>query len=376
MPRPRKGPRVLAKGNGFILRFHDENGCVRERRLAARSYAEAKRQEAAFILSGEAQPRGSGPVSPDCYPVSTALARYATEHGINTESPGRIASAIDRMAGFWAVRMVDDIRPSLCKQYLSERRKEKDLRFKDQSDAKLISQSTVRRELSILRSAVNHAWKEGRISRAPYVWVPAETKGKDRWLTRDEVARLLKAAKPHPHLQRFILLALYTAARKTAILTLKWEQIDLKTGLIDFNPQGRQATSKGRARIIAPKSLLWFLKKWNLRSSGEFVVNEDGGPITDIKHSFKTATDSKRASLDGVTPHTLRHTSATWMRRAGVSIELIAQYLGQSIERTAEIYAHHSPQWTVEAASALRSKPVSVAVSVAAKKQKGSKKAA
>lgn len=353
MPRPRKGIRLLQKAGGYILRYRDDHGSLCERRLAAKNYDDAKREEAAFVLSGSAEPRLNAPANPQHYPIATALNLYAIEHGINTSNPERIASAIERLAPYWGSRVVDDIRPQICRDYASQRRKQVDRRCKNK-DPKTISDSTIRRELVVLRAAINHAWKEGRITRAPYVWLPAEGASKNRWLSRTEVAQLLFAARTaqgKDYLPRFILLALYTAARKMAILTLKWDQIDFQKGIINLNPEGRVQTSKGRAKIIAPPTIMWFLRRWYRRRSSDYVIEEHGKPIGDIKVGFKNAVI--RSGLKDVTPHTLRHTAATWMRREGVSIELIAQYLGQSIERTTERYAHFSPDWLKDAAMAL-----------------------
>lgn len=62
------------------------------------------------------------------------------------------------------------------------------------------------------------------------------------------------------HLPLFILLALYTGARKEAILSLRWPQVDLQRNLIDFNPPGRERTSKGRPIIPIPRRLMTFLR--------------------------------------------------------------------------------------------------------------------
>jgi len=63
---------------------------------------------------------------------------------------------------------------------------------------------------------------------------------------------------------------------------------------------------------------------------------------------------ARDAGLHGVTPHTLRHTSATWMAQAGVPLWIIAKYLGHTTSRTTErVYAHHNPTFLLEAKQAL-----------------------
>ena len=62
----------------------------------------------------------------------------------------------------------------------------------------------------------------------------------------------------------------------------------------------------------------------------------------------------KRAGLDDVTPHDLRHTAAVWMAEAGASMAEIAQVLGHSDERiTYRVYARFSPDHLRRAMTAL-----------------------
>ena len=253
---------------------------------------------------------------------------------------------------------------------------------------------TIRREQGVLRAAINHARKEGRLTRAVTVFMPRKPDGKDRWLTTPEAAALLRRARQDPrcrlHLPLFILIGLYTGARKEAILSLRWPQVDLDRGRIDLNPPGRQRTSKGRPIIPIPRGLLWFLRKARERGSDVgYVVNRDGRKVGDVKRAFATA--AIRAGLcepvlgdDGapvlkpatrangapvldaagnqilrpvvratVTPHTLRHTAGTWMAQRGVPMWEIGGFLGHSHERTAELYSHHSPDHLARAREAL-----------------------
>jgi Phage integrase family len=59
-----------------------------------------------------------------------------------------------------------------------------------------------------------------------------------------------------------------------------------------------------------------------------------------VKKGFKTAVGL--AHLPGkVTPHTLRHTAATWLMQRGVSIWEAAGFLGMSPEVLQDTYGHH-----------------------------------
>lgn len=58
----------------------------------------------------------------------------------------------------------------------------------------------------------------------------------------------------------------------------------------------------------------------------------------------------KAAGLPGVTPHTLRHTRATWLLQNGIPIWEAAGHLGMSPETITRTYGHHHPDWQKAAA--------------------------
>ena len=65
----------------------------------------------------------------------------------------------------------------------------------------------------------------------------------------------------------FVLLGIYTGRRKEAILSLRWSQVDLEAGLIDFETPGRERTKKRRGKVPIPAKLLPHLKRARKRGS-------------------------------------------------------------------------------------------------------------
>lgn len=158
-------------------------------------------------------------------------------------------------------------------------------------------------------------------------------------------------ASTRPYLPLFVLIALYTGARKGAILSLRWPQIDLNAERINFNEAGRTRTSKGRAHLPIPKRLLTFLRLAKRRGSDlGYVIHRDGAKLGSMKRAFNAA--CRDAGLDDVTPHTLRHTCGTWLAQAGVPLDKIGGWLGHSDARTTALYAHHHPDFMEEARNA------------------------
>jgi hypothetical protein len=177
-------------------------------------------------------------------------------------------------------------------------------------------------------------------------------------LTRDETAKLLRATKTPQarlYLPLFILLGIYTGRRKEAILSLRWHQVDLVAKLINFETGGA-ITNKRRGKVQIPDRLLPHLIRAKRRGSDiGYVIHENGKRILDIKKGFAAA--CVRAGLEDVSPHTLRHTAATWLMKAAVPIWEASQFLSMSEETLTRTYAHHHPDFTKSAATAIGRRP-------------------
>jgi len=332
-----------------------ERGVRRRKSTGTDDRVEADRQLAAHITAtGPVRPR-----DPNTRLIADVLDAYGTGRGADVADPERLGYAMLALLPFWGELKVGDVTETLCKAYARQRGK---------------ADETVRRELTVLRAAINFDFEHGRLTRAVPVWLPPPGAPKDRWLTRNEAARLLLGARGFDvrpdvrredrspramhwqdtgHLALFVALGLYTAARKEAILSLRWPQVDFARGLIDLNPPGRGRTAKGRPIVPIPRRLMTFLRLARRRGTDlGHVITFRGKPVLDIKKGFAAACE--RAGVPDVTPHTLRHTAATWMAQAGVPMRVISLYLGHTDSRTTErTYAHHSPDFLAPARDAL-----------------------
>ena len=371
MPKVNKGTYlkwIEARKCWYIIWF--ENGQIRKKSTGTRNRIEA---DQALTRHNVEKDQPIDIVSSTKRNIADVLAAYADEQAIHVVSRVTIGFNIKALIPFWGHRPVSDVRPVLCREYLKYRKEEAKKKGKTASDA------TISRELGVLSAAIRHDYKQGRLAMPVPVWKPAPSAPKDRWLTREEVVRLLNMARARQrpnskqggkrthsfsrwHLAFFILMALYTAARKEALLTLQWSQVDLERGIIDLNKPGEKITNKRRAIVPIPNRLMTFLRIARSRASencaDEYVINYYGKPVLRIDQSFRRVVAD--AGLKGVTPHTLRHTAATWMAQAGVPLWIIAKYLGHSSSRTTEkIYAHHNPSFLMEAKQALERRPES-----------------
>lgn len=358
MPRRNSGPRLrwIERRKAFYIIWYEQG----RERLRATGETDGKRAEsilAAFIRENQ-RPVG-GPRPAHEVTIGDVLDYYGTNKGAFAKDPARIGYAIDALLPFWADKRVNEVNDITCAAYVAQRQK---------------MPATVRRELTTLRAALNYC--HGRITdAAPPVSMPPAPPGKERWLTRNEAARLLNAARTarsdvRLYLPLFILLGLYTGARKEAILSLRWPQIDLDNKRVNFKRADGTKTSKGRAHNRLPDRLVAALRRAKRRSNNDlgFVIHDSGEPILDIGGAWNGNPDPKafvqgsfgrackRAGIVGVTPHTLRHTCGTWLAQHGVPLRLIGEWLGHSDERTTRLYAHHHPDYQDEAVEAFNSR--------------------
>lgn len=221
-----------------------------------------------------------------------------------------------------------------CRQHTEKRRKQGR------------SNSTIRKELEMLRAALRFRYG----NEAPPIWMPPPAKPRDRYLTRDELNVLLDNIET-PHVRLFVVLAVTTGARMSALLELTWDRVDLDRGVIDLNPAGRHQTNKRRAVVPIASKADAELRKALEGSMTEYVIEYAGGPVKSVKKALQAA--SKRSGIQ-CSAHVFRHTAGVWMAEADVPMQKIAQYLGHTSTRVTETtYARYSPSYMRDASAAL-----------------------
>jgi integrase len=221
-----------------------------------------------------------------------------------------------------------DISNSLVRDYTAKRRR-------------LVGDGTIHTELGYLRAALRHAEREGAIPSAPNITLPSKPRPRERHLTAEEAKRLIDATSM-PHMRLYVLLALYTAARPSALLDLTWDRVDFRNRKIHLDNPSRDRTAKGRATVPLGESLVALLEEAQSGSQTEYVIEWAGKPVGSVKKGVQRA--AERAGLEGVTPYVLRHTAAVWMAEADVPMSKISQYMGHtSTAVTERVYARFSP---------------------------------
>lgn len=165
---------------------------------------------------------------------------------------------------------------------------------------------------------------------------------KERFLSAAELARLgdaLVAAEQggttSPYAIAAIRLLLLTGARKSEILTLRWEHVDFERKWL------RLPQSKTGAKVIPlgspPLELLADLPR---QDGNPYVICGDkpGQHFVGLTKAWERIRE--RAELGGLRIHDLRHSFASVAVAGGDSLYLIGKVLGHKQARTTEIYAH------------------------------------
>lgn len=287
-----------------------------------------------------------------------ALTIYAEEHAAHVAAPERIGYAISALDGFWGDLPVSAITGAACRRYAKHRNR---------------ADGTIRRELGTLQAAINHCHREGYLTSAPAVALPSKPAAKERWLTRQEAAWLLRAARSlrvdGRHLQWFILCGLYTGRRKKAILSLHIDtpslsggHVDTATGVMYGEARGRAETAKRKGKARLPARYLSHLRRQAMNGRRFVVQDHTGRRVGDIRKGWDRAVRlaeeiaaAKGVDLDltGVTPHTLKHTAITWAIQRGATISDAASFFATSTATIERTYWHHSPECQKTAVEAL-----------------------
>lgn len=220
---------------------------------------------------------------------------------------------------------------------------------------------TINNRRSILRAALRHALRRGRITTIPLIPTLDEPEADSRYLTRNQVARLLKAARAKKDLHHaavFIELMLATGHRMTAVLQLTWDRVDLEHGTVDFRLPGKKHKRKKRTRSALPDKVTRLLKNWKRRSPGPHVVSITGRFAQHFqRRHWKRVIKDAGLEAEAQRTHTLKHTAATWALRVAspwlvegqtatsvkTLLKVYGKHLGDDLKTVAEAVAHAKP---------------------------------
>lgn len=225
-----------------------------------------------------------------------------------------------------------------------------------------VSPASVNRELTLLSSIMEYALELDLIQENPVRKVKKlrESPGRERYLTPDEIKRLLDACKAlserkgvghNPILYEIVLTAILTGLRKGNLQNLRWDQIDLENGNIVI-PAGEYKNRKPLYFPINPylQEILSGLR-YNYPYAEYVFCKTDGTEYGDWKRSFNTACEI--AGLKDVRFHDLRHTYGTLLNMLGENEYVIRALMGHRTLAASKRYVHTPPETVRKASNAL-----------------------
>ncbi len=263
----------------------------------------------------------------DLWPV------YVSDRKMEVSRKDRFDSLWNALSPHFGHRLGKAVNRQDCRDYYAARKKAGK------------SNSTVRTELEFLRACLRFHYKND----APSIWLPPESKPRERHLTHAELDTLLGKIEA-PHIKLFVTLAVVTGARMGALLDLTWDRVDLDVGTVDLNPAGREITNKRRTTVKLNDRALDALTVAKEAALTGHVIEYGGEPVKSVRKAVRAA--AARAGVP-CSPHVFRHTSGVWMANANISMDMIAQRLGTTVRIAEKHYARFSPSYQQDAAKAL-----------------------
>ena len=229
------------------------------------------------------------------------------------------------------VNNLSKVSPQILEQYKIER-------------LKSVKDMTVNRELITIKAMFTKAVEWQYLDENPATRVKLFKVRKDerpRFLSKEEIQRLLDTCSEG--LYPFVYTALNTGLRSSELVYLRWKDVNLENRKITVYSRDDWQTKSGKSRNIdINDNLLIFFKKYKHQGSEYVFCTKDGRPlVNNLNRRFKNAV--KRAELERVSIHTLRHTFASHLVMAGVPLATVSTLLGHSDIKTTMIYAHLSP---------------------------------
>jgi integrase len=217
-----------------------------------------------------------------------------------------------------------------------------------------LADETIRLYLSRIRGVIKTAEQLGyRVPALQYPKIERRSR-RLRFLTQDEEQRLLQALEPDQRrqgfggidrdrmqdLRDFVICLLDTGCRQAEIAQLTCKQVDFAADTVHIV---REKTGREDILLMTERVQDILRRRYEHKGDHEFVFcNQEGGPRKYRAEALNCA--YQRAGLHDMKGfHVLRHTHASRLAQAGVSLYKISRALGHADYRSTTVYAHLCP---------------------------------
>lgn len=323
-------------GTYYAFWYSEDTRRTHRKSLGTNDRVEAQRFFAEFLLAGPPRTGGNAGLT-----VAQVLDDYAREHvATKVVDAGRQMGAIANLKAYFGDDKIADVDITKSRGYAAARRAGAvggGIKWKPRPG----TDSTIRRELTALVAAANHAllWKRLDRKDLPQIELPAENPSEGvKFFTKDQMRTLITGAADDIDLQDFIVLAYYTASRRTAIENLTTFQVSLATSRINLAAAGSRVTKKRKPVVPIYPEIRSIIER---RVEGA-IYGRLFPPQTDFYYRFGVLT--RKLGWDAH-PHMLRHSRATHMLMDGDDIYKVARLLGDTVETVDRVYGHAVPEF-------------------------------
>ena len=221
---------------------------------------------------------------------------------------------------------------------------------------KPVSQATKSQHLSFMRSLLKAAADDwGWIKSAPAIKTRKPVSKRIRWLTRDEAERLIECMPES--IKPVVIFALATGLRRSNIVDLEWQQVDMQRKVAWVNPENAKA---GKAIGVALNDTACRVLRNQIGKSKVWVfahtkaATRPDGTLTPAVRKMRIDDNTawkiglEKAGIEDFRFHDLRHTWASWLIQSGVPLSVLQEMGGwESIEMVRR-YAHLAPNHLTE----------------------------
>lgn len=215
--------------------------------------------------------------------------------------------------------------------------------------------ASVQRFVKALHAAFAFAVRRKKLSKdQPLDWsFSAPEVRREGILSREDLAKIFRAERRRrrqkdPRLrwqELFLWIAVYTAQRPSAIVELRWDQIDWTLRTINFI-YGPSTGHKRRTVSPIAQALMPVLRRGHRERNPKspFVLGrEDRTTSHVLRGAALVAGVDLGEGIYRITNYSLRHTTASLLLREGVAPYPVAGLLGISVQRLLKTYAKHVP---------------------------------
>ena len=211
--------------------------------------------------------------------------------------------------------------------------------------------ATANRVLTILKAALNRAWREGKIA-SDDAWRRVEPfeeadAARVRYLSIDECRRLINAAEGE--FRNLVRAALLTGCRFGELAALQCRDFNRDAGTLHIRTS---KSGKGRHVVLNDEGISFFVGLTAGRRGVELLLRRTNGDRWGKSNQTRPMAEAcERAKIEPPANfHALRHTYSSHAVMAGAPLLVVAKNLGHSDTRMVEKhYGHLSESYVAEA---------------------------